>query len=207
MMVSSLSHLAGLLLFATASAAADTFLGPIPVQHVARGGELVLDMHRFYEPEGQPKLTIGSAKGVQAQFDPKKFQLRVKVGREAKELVELPFSVDGGKAGMLTLVVRPQLTHEFRYRAEPPPKSVSVAAVFNNWNPKAHPMNRDNDGVWKVKVPLEPGSYTYKLVVDGKWIADPENSSPRRTASALTTRSSPSARRGKAMGWRSLPRT
>lgn len=176
MMVSSLSHLAGLLLFATASAAADTFLGPIPVQHVARGGELVLDMHRFYEPEGQPKLTIGSAKGVQAQFDPKKFQLRVKVGREAKELVELPFSVDGGKAGMLTLVVRPQLTHEFRYRAEPPPKSVSVAAVFNNWNPKAHPMNRDNDGVWKVKVPLEPGSYTYKLVVDGKWIADPENS-------------------------------
>ena len=67
-----------LVLVGASAAAADTFLGPIPVQHVARGDELVLDLHRFYEPEGQPKLTIKSASSVQAQFDPKKFQLRVK---------------------------------------------------------------------------------------------------------------------------------
>jgi hypothetical protein len=71
--------------------------------------------------------------------------------------------------------VRPQLTHEFRFNGESAAKSVAVAAVFNNWNAKAHPMKRDKDGIWTVSVPLEAGSYTYKLVVDSKWIADPEN--------------------------------
>ena len=46
----------------------------------------------------------------------------------------------------LTLVVRPQLTPEFRYRAEPAPKSVSVAVGFNNWNTKAHPLT--HSPVW-----------------------------------------------------------
>jgi cyclomaltodextrinase / maltogenic alpha-amylase / neopullulanase len=170
-----LTRIALVLLVTHASAAAEPFLGPIPVQHVARGGELVIDMHRFYEPAGEPKLAIKSANGVQAQFDAKNFQLRLKIGREAKELVELPFTVEGGKAGILTLVVRPQLTHQFRYKGDAATRNVSLAAVFNNWNTKAHPMKRDKDGVWKVTVPLEAGSYTYKFVVDGKWIADPEN--------------------------------
>ena len=41
-------------------------------------------MSPFDEPEGQPKLAIKSYDRVQAQFYPKEFQLRVKVGREAK---------------------------------------------------------------------------------------------------------------------------
>ena len=30
-------------------------------------------------------------------------------------------------------------------------------------------------GVWMAKLPLEPGRYRYRLVVDGKWITDPHN--------------------------------
>jgi hypothetical protein len=59
----------------------------------------VIDMHRFYEPAGQPKLAIKSAYGVQAQFDARKFELRLKIGRAAKELVDLPFTVEGGQQG------------------------------------------------------------------------------------------------------------
>jgi hypothetical protein len=28
---------------------------------------------------------------------------------------------------------------------------------------------------WKKKLPLEPGRYHYRFVVDGKWVDDPSN--------------------------------
>ena len=30
-------------------------------------------------------------------------------------------------------------------------------------------------GVWTTKVPLARGRYRYRLVVDGKWMTDPNN--------------------------------
>jgi len=30
-------------------------------------------------------------------------------------------------------------------------------------------------GKWIMPVSLKPGKYTYKFIVDGKWITDPDN--------------------------------
>jgi predicted carbohydrate-binding protein with CBM48 len=46
-------------------------------------------------------------------------------------------------------------------------RSVSVVGDFNNWNPKATPMVRSNDGgPWSTIVPLVPGRHKYGFMVD-----------------------------------------
>lgn len=54
-------------------------------------------------------------------------------------------------------------------------KRVSVAGTFNNWSLEAHPFTYNGTGTWSVTIPLVPGYYQYKLVVDGDWITDPAN--------------------------------
>jgi chromosome partitioning protein len=54
--------------------------------------------------------------------------------------------------------------------------NLHIAADFNNWNPQQTPMRRDEQlGVWQACVPVAPGRYQYRLVVDGRWIQDPYN--------------------------------
>lgn len=58
----------------------------------------------------------------------------------------------------------------------PAAKEVRVAGDFNNWSPDQTPMNRlDNNGDWQTLVPLGPGRYRYRYVVDGAWQQDPHN--------------------------------
>jgi chromosome partitioning protein len=56
-------------------------------------------------------------------------------------------------------------------------KKVLIAGDFNNWSPMSTPMNNGSiPGVWITKLPLYPGRYRYRFVVDGKWMTDPNNS-------------------------------
>jgi hypothetical protein len=54
-------------------------------------------------------------------------------------------------------------------------KKVSLVGEFNNWNPDADPMQRDENGTWTKTKMLSPGNLEYKFFVDGEWIQDPEN--------------------------------
>lgn len=74
----------------------------------------------------------------------------------------------------------------FRYYA-PSARQVTLAGNFNNWggtqgggryDPDIDPMSDpDADGVWSIIVPLPPGRYQYKYVIDGgvRWEKDPNN--------------------------------
>jgi chromosome partitioning protein len=58
----------------------------------------------------------------------------------------------------------------------PEANSVQIAGDFNNWRPESLPMRRmDGRPRFKAAVPLEPGRYRYRLVIDGRWINDPNN--------------------------------
>lgn len=59
----------------------------------------------------------------------------------------------------------------FSFR-DPGAREVSLVGDFNDWNPKRHPMKRDENGVWTKAVMLVPGTYEYKFWVDGNWMAD-----------------------------------
>jgi chromosome partitioning protein len=56
-------------------------------------------------------------------------------------------------------------------------KKVLIAGDFNNWSPMSTPMiNRGRPGEFWMCLPLRPGRYRYRFVVDGKWMTDPHNS-------------------------------
>ena len=59
----------------------------------------------------------------------------------------------------------------------PKAKKVMIAGDFNGWSPVADPLlDRGGTGLWSIVLPLPPGRYEYKFVVDGeKWIPDPGN--------------------------------
>ena len=59
----------------------------------------------------------------------------------------------------------------------PQARAVSLVGDFNHWNPTATPLRHDEHlNVWQACIPVPPGRYRYRLVVDGKWTADPYNS-------------------------------
>lgn len=55
----------------------------------------------------------------------------------------------------------------------PEAREVFLVGEFNDWNPRATPMKRDALGDWSVEIPLSPGAYRYRLMVDGEWRDDP----------------------------------
>jgi 1,4-alpha-glucan branching enzyme len=57
----------------------------------------------------------------------------------------------------------------------PDAKSAFVTGSFNNWNITDHLMTKQADGRWTITLPLTPGRYQYKFVVDGEWMTDPAN--------------------------------
>ena len=56
----------------------------------------------------------------------------------------------------------------------PEARKVHIAGEFNDWNPDATPFKKVDDGEWEVRLMLRSGWYEYRIVVDGKWIDDPE---------------------------------
>lgn len=67
------------------------------------------------------------------------------------------------------------IAHTFVFRADRKLDSVALAGQFNSWNKSADPMQADADGLgWRLTLPLAPGSYQYKFVLNGDtWIVDP----------------------------------
>jgi len=51
---------------------------------------------------------------------------------------------------------------------------VLLSGSFNNWSTMKTPMERTDKG-WSISLPLRPGEYEYKYIVDGRWMTDPGN--------------------------------
>ena len=55
-------------------------------------------------------------------------------------------------------------------------KRVLIAGDFNNWMPESTPMVKNaQPGKWTMSLPLRPGRYRYRFMVDGEWVTDPNN--------------------------------
>lgn len=56
---------------------------------------------------------------------------------------------------------------------DPKAQAVSVAGCFNHWKPEAKTLHPAGGGRWLKETALLPGTYEYRLIVDGQWMADP----------------------------------
>lgn len=63
---------------------------------------------------------------------------------------------------------------QFTYE-NPAAGQVFWVGEFNGWNTSNTPFAKEGDA-WVIVLPLPPGEYQYKFVVDGAYIADPDNS-------------------------------
>ena len=54
---------------------------------------------------------------------------------------------------------------------------LQLAGDFNNWMPDHNVETRNVNGHWQKVFTAEPGVYEYRLLIDGKWQADPTNPS------------------------------
>jgi hypothetical protein len=61
----------------------------------------------------------------------------------------------------------------------PEAKEVLLSGSFNDWGGDAASAavmtDDEKDGTWETTLALDPGTYQYKFIVDGTWIADPAN--------------------------------
>jgi hypothetical protein len=64
----------------------------------------------------------------------------------------------------------------FRLKGYAEAQVVALAGSFNDWNQSQLLFGREG-GEWVCRLDLDPGVYTYKLVVDGNWLLDPSNPS------------------------------
>ena len=51
--------------------------------------------------------------------------------------------------------------------------TVCLAGTFNHWQPDSKTLRSSGVGHWWKDTALEPGTYEYCFVVDGKWMPDP----------------------------------
>lgn len=59
--------------------------------------------------------------------------------------------------------------------AAPGASTVRLAGDFNDWQPERTPLKPLRDGTFQVLIPLSPGRYRYRYVIDGAWRNDPAN--------------------------------
>lgn len=109
------------------------------------------------------------------------FNSLVSIGDDGRP--EVAASVASGATAKATAkpgaikVGRPVATADgvlFTYR-DPGAGGVFLAGTFNGWSATDTPLQNDGKGNWFVTRKLDAGSYEYKFVVDGNWVADPEN--------------------------------
>lgn len=55
---------------------------------------------------------------------------------------------------------------------DPKAEEVLLLGDFTNWEKNPILLKRQNDGIWKASVPLAPGAYEYRFMVDGQWRDD-----------------------------------
>lgn len=56
----------------------------------------------------------------------------------------------------------------------PDAMSVQLVGDFTHWQKNPINLRKDDQGVWRTKVGLKPGTYHYRFLVDGVWRDDPE---------------------------------
>ncbi|WP_170311611.1 type I pullulanase [Vallitalea okinawensis] len=72
-------------------------------------------------------------------------------------------------------IVTTQGSVTFSYQGNGTQSKVAIAGGFNGWSTEDTLLVKGENNIWSTTLDLSPGSYEYKFVVDGSWIADPLN--------------------------------
>jgi cyclomaltodextrinase len=114
--------------------------------------------------------SVSKVEGLKLKLQPGKEYLHVDVVSKLQPLMELKVWV---KDTTYSLIMRPSMQQRYRFEVKniTSAKKVQLAGDFNNWNPAATVLMKEGD-VWVSEMFLNPGKYSYKVVVDSLWKLD-----------------------------------
>jgi glycosidase len=117
--------------------------------------------------------SVSKVEGLQLKLQPGKEYLHVDVVSKLQPLMELKVWV---KDTTYSLMMRPSMQQQYRFEVKNigSAKKVQLAGDFNNWNPAATVLKQEGD-IWVTEMPVNPGKYSYKVVIDSVWTLDPGN--------------------------------
>jgi len=69
------------------------------------------------------------------------------------------------------------------YLEAPAARQVKLAVNFTQWESFPVEMTRMGSGMWGIILPLKPGNYSYRFIIDGQWCEDFQ--SVKRVTTAL----------------------
>ncbi len=110
-------------------------------------------------------LKFDKNENINVNWLPKKNWLILNANKNFEGMTLIPFSFYSKK---YFIPVKSEIIQSvlFQFKPEGNPKRVNLFGSFNGWNRESIPMKNEN-GVYKVSVPLNPGRYEYKFFVDG----------------------------------------
>ncbi|HCT29344.1 MAG TPA: hypothetical protein DIW31_01100 [Bacteroidales bacterium] len=78
-----------------------------------------------------------------------------------------------GKGNYINSFLAFKANHVFTLNKFLTANNVCISGSFNNWSRDSRMAKKD--GKWVFPIFLRPGKYTYKFIIDGDWILDPDN--------------------------------
>ena len=156
-------------------------VGWIPAQILTSGTEEQYDLNRWLDsgPGGKIELVRKNPNpGIRAKIvQGPLLSIRVLPGAIGMETFVLKVSPAEGAPfeAVFVISIQPSPLAKFKYFGTGSEKHVHVAGSFNQWNPTSNPLQKTSDNLWELSLPLIPGSYPYKFIIDGKWSPDLAN--------------------------------
>jgi 1,4-alpha-glucan branching enzyme len=121
-------------------------------------------------------LKVDSGWVATVQLHPGKHQYKFIIDGHWMEDPDNKTREDDGQGGYNSVYY--VTNYEFKLNGNTNAKRVVLSGSFNNWNEVDFKMLRTSTG-WRLPIYLKDGTYEYKFIVDGTWIADPGNANIR----------------------------
>ncbi len=120
-------------------------------------------------------LKFQNSKNIKIDYNPNKKQLIVSPSASFESFTNLYFEKNNLVYAVPVFVKKIDAL-KFSFKPEKKYKSIFLFGSFNNWNRQQYEMvSSNNNGIYEVSVPLEPGKYEYKFYADGEELLDPAN--------------------------------
>jgi len=117
------------------------------------------------------KFTSSNSIEVKYNYDNTKLLITPDKNFEGMSLIGFVFN---DKDYQLPVRVNKDQILKFTFKSERNYKKVFLFGSFNSWNRSELEMKNEN-GVYSISIPLEPGRYQYKFFADGNELIDPTN--------------------------------
>ena len=144
-----------------------------PVKLVAGKADTVLISDLFYLEKY--KINLNTNKFIKTAYNKNILNMIFLADSAFEGITTVDFKYNG-KIYSIPVYCKKINKYKFSFKPDKKYKFISLFGSFNNWNRQELPMKDiNNNGIYEITIPLEPGRYEYKFYADGDEILDPQN--------------------------------